>query len=82
VVQVGCELQRDWGRQETAEGFHADPVRRGPATGRDSQRARRQWSWCGPLRRAPRSAASPSEVGWRRSVGGPAEAVGLGSGRW
>ena len=21
VVQVGCELQRDWGRQETAEGF-------------------------------------------------------------
>ena len=21
VVQVGCELQRDWGRQQTAEGF-------------------------------------------------------------
>ena len=21
VVQAGCELQRDWGRQETAEGF-------------------------------------------------------------
>jgi nicotinamidase-related amidase len=21
VVQVGCELQRDWARQETAEGF-------------------------------------------------------------
>ncbi len=21
MVQVGCELQRDWGRQETAEGF-------------------------------------------------------------
>ena len=21
VVQMGCELQRDWGRQETAEGF-------------------------------------------------------------
>jgi len=21
VVQVGCELQRDWSRQETAEGF-------------------------------------------------------------
>jgi nicotinamidase-related amidase len=21
VAQVGCELQRDWGRQETAEGF-------------------------------------------------------------
>jgi len=62
VVQVGCELQRDWGRQETAEGFHADPVRRQAATGRGSQRARRQWSWCGPLRRAPRSAASPLEL--------------------
>ena len=21
LVQVGCELQRDWSRQETAEGF-------------------------------------------------------------
>ena len=21
VVQVGCELQRDWARQETADGF-------------------------------------------------------------
>ena len=21
VVQVGCEMQRDWERQETAEGF-------------------------------------------------------------
>ena len=21
VVRVGCELQRDWSRQETAEGF-------------------------------------------------------------
>ena len=21
MVQVGCELQRDWERQETAEGF-------------------------------------------------------------
>jgi hypothetical protein len=21
VVQVGCELQRDWARQDTAEGF-------------------------------------------------------------
>jgi hypothetical protein len=67
VVQVGCELQRDWARGR----LHADPVRRGQPAGRGAQRARRQRGSDGPLTHDDSpdtpSAMSPSEVGWRRN---------------
>ena len=58
VVQVGCELQRDWDRQETAEGFAQTLFRAGAAAGRGEHRARLHRSSRGPLRRA-------ADVAWR-----------------
>jgi len=71
VVQVGCELQRDWTRQETAEGFTQILFGGEQPPGRGSQRARWQRSSRGPLThhdlQDTPSAMSPPEVGWRRN---------------